>query len=95
MLVKEFESILKFVQKCSHLNVVLQGLLKPYHLMIGCQNCYNLSHSCLINEPVHEIMVLITQATSEGSGEPTHPEPSLFAHMKYESRRRVHQKPDI
>ena len=24
-------------------------------------------------EPAHEIMVLITQATSEGSGEPAHP----------------------
>ena len=29
-------------------------------------------------EPAHEIMVLITQATSEGSGKP-----SLFAHIKY------------
>ena len=28
---------------------------------------------CLLKEPAHEIMVLITQATSEGSGEPTHP----------------------
>ena len=26
-----------------------------------------------INEPAHEIMVLITSATSEGSGEPVHP----------------------
>ena len=26
-----------------------------------------------INEPAHEIMVLITWATSEGSGEPAHP----------------------
>ena len=26
-----------------------------------------------IYEPAHEIMVLITQATSEGSGEPAHP----------------------
>ena len=25
------------------------------------------------NRPAHEIMVLITQATSEGSGEPAHP----------------------
>ena len=25
-----------------------------------------------LNEPAHEIMVLITQATSEGSGEPAH-----------------------
>ena len=27
----------------------------------------------LIFEPAHEIMVLITQATSEGPGEPAHP----------------------
>ena len=44
-------------------------------------------------EPGHEIMVLITQATSEGSGESAicavSPEPSLFAHMKYGSRWRV------
>ena len=26
----------------------------------------------LSNEPAHEIMVLLTQATSEGSGEPGH-----------------------
>ena len=25
------------------------------------------------NEPIHEIIVLITQATSEGSGDPAHP----------------------
>ena len=39
---------------------------------------------------------LISWATSEGSGEP---EPSLFAHMKYGSRRRyfgdLYYKPDI
>ena len=35
-------------------------------------------------EPAHEIMVLVTQATREVLSEP-----SLFAHMKYGSRRRV------
>ena len=40
-------------------------------------------------EPADEIMVLIALATSQGSGEP---EPSLFAHMKYGSRRRVGPK---
>ena len=41
-------------------------------------------------EPAHEIMVLITKATSEGSPEP---EPSsLFAHIKYGSSRRVQPK---
>ena len=52
----------------------------------------------------HEIMVLITQATSEGSGEPARPrsldrafavrtpEPPLFAHMEYGSRQRVRPK---
>ena len=44
----------------------------------------------LSNEPAHEIMVLITYATSKGSGES--PEPSLFAYMKYGSRRRVRPK---
>ena len=45
------------------------------------------------NEPIHEIIVLITQATSEGSGDPAvSPEPSLFAHTKYGSRRRVRPK---
>ena len=48
------------------------------------------------NEPAHEILVLIAQATSEGSGEPAicavSPEPSLFAHMNYGSRRRVRPK---
>ena len=43
-----------------------------------------------VSEPAHEIMVFMTQATSEGSGEPAHlrslPESSLFAHIKYGSR---------
>ena len=45
-------------------------------------------------EPAHEIMVLIAYANSEGSGETAHlsPEPSLFAHMKYGSRRRARPK---
>ena len=34
----------------------------------------------MINEPAHEIMVLITLATSEGSGEPAHP----HLHLKNE-----------
>ena len=50
----------------------------------------------LSNEPAHEIIVLTTQATSEGSSKPEYlrslPKPSLFAHMKHESRRRVQQK---
>ena len=48
------------------------------------------------NEPAHEIMVLTTQVTSEGSGKPVHlyslPEPLQFTHMKYGSRRRVRPK---
>ena len=44
-------------------------------------------------EPAHEIMVLITEGTNEGAGEPSHPHNltrhSLFTHMKYRSRRRV------
>ena len=65
-----------------------------------------LATACIIftnwsSEPAHEIMVLIIQATRKGSGEPAHPrlriravspEPSLFAHMKYRSRRRVRRK---
>ena len=43
-------------------------------------------------EPAHEIMVVITLATSEVSGEPAHPEHLLFAHIKYGSRRRVRPK---
>ena len=47
-------------------------------------------------EPAHKIMILITLATSEGSGEPriqaVSPEPSLFAQMEYESRQRVRSK---
>ena len=55
-------------------------------------------------EAAHEIMLLITYATSEDSGEPAHlrslgcagsAEPSLFAHMKYGSRRKVPPKSDI
>ena len=30
-------------------------------------------HDLKIYEPAHEIMILITYATSEGSGEPAHP----------------------
>ena len=45
------------------------------------------------NEPAHEIIVLITKATNEGSASmrirAVLPEPSLLAHMKYGSRRRV------
>ena len=41
-------------------------------------------------------MVLILQATSEGSGEPVHPhssqEPSLIAHMKYGNGHRARLK---
>ena len=44
-------------------------------------------------------MLLITQATTEGSGEPAQmriravsPKPSLFAHLKYGSRHRVRPK---
>ena len=33
----------------------------------------NSSELMYIYEPAHEIMVPITQATSEGSGEPAHP----------------------
>ena len=42
-------------------------------------------------EPAHKIIVLSTQATSEGPGEirAVSPEPSLFAHIKYGSTRRV------
>ena len=32
-----------------------------------------LRNSCFTNEPAHEIIVLITQATSEGLGEHAHP----------------------
>ena len=40
-------------------------------------------------EPVNEIIVLIAQSNSERSGETAHPESSLFAHIKYGSRRKV------
>ena len=44
-------------------------------------------------EPAHEIMVLITQATSEGSDKPAQSRQSLHcSHMKYGSRRRVRPK---
>ena len=33
----------------------------------------NVLYSKGINEPAHEIMVLITKATNEGSDEPVHP----------------------
>ena len=39
-------------------------------------------------EPAHEIMVLITYATIRAIS----PEPSMFAHMKYGSKRRVRSK---
>ena len=39
-------------------------------------------HTAIRNEPAHEIMVVIIQATSAGSGEPVSSEPSLFARMK-------------
>ena len=55
---------------------------------------FSTSTDCFKFEPAHETMVLIAQATSEGSGEPVRilavsPEPSLFAHMQYGNRRRV------
>ena len=47
-------------------------------------------------EPAHEIMELITMATSEGSGEPAHPRILTRAFavrtQKYGSRRRVRPK---
>ena len=48
------------------------------------------------NEPAHEIMVLITWRTAKAQASlripAVSPEPSLFAHMKYGSRRRVRPK---
>ena len=50
------------------------------------------------NEPAHEIMVLITKATSERTGEPAQSrqslrgETALFVYMKYGSRRRARTK---
>ena len=48
------------------------------------------------NEPVHEIMVLITKATAKDQASlrilAVSPEPSLFADMKYGSRRKEHLK---
>ena len=47
--------------------------LKSFHILYMY---YNTGYTFFINtrfEPTHEIMVLITQATSEGSGEPAHP----------------------
>ena len=47
--------------------------LSSYKL-IGTINKNAMRHILgLLNEPAHEIMVLTTQATSEGSGEPVHP----------------------
>ena len=71
-----------------------------------------LSYECELNDhillfqPAHEIMVLITQANREGSGEPALPRSltwafavrihevwnSLFAHMKHGSRLKVQPK---
>ena len=35
----------------------------------GAKNC-----NYILNEPAHEIMVLITEVTSKGSDEPAHPQ---------------------
>ena len=43
-------------------------------------------------EQAHEIIVFITQATSEDSGEPARIARAFAVHMKYGSRQRVHQK---
>ena len=72
--------------------------------ILGLKTFNNISSkSCIwnggirINAPAHEIMVLITQATSEGSGEPAHPHSLTrtfaFAHIKYRRRRTL--RPNI
>ena len=63
---------------------------------VNCTLEISFTDILFINEPTHEIMVLITQATSEGLGEPadpgslarafavrTHRVLKLFAHIEY------------
>ena len=75
-------------------NHVLSNTFYQLKTLENCFEKFFFSYTYMYNEPAHEIMVLITQATSDSSGEPAHLRSLARAFLvrKYGSRRRVRPK---